>query len=508
MAESTSTPPRRLPRPTVRALMLLVAAAGLAMGLSLFWRANRDPEHAWISLQLRTLADPDASTSARLAAAEALDRARGRQGRRAVRVLATALDDPEPEVRRTAATVLGLLGEGLRMASKGGEEASRRQAALALIRRLDDPADEVRDQAASSLAGLVEAARFDGLEILTPEEAGAAVIRLLALIGDSEDPLAWLYYHQWAVNLLIGDGPAGLRFRYDLAANDDRPAVRRGAILTLRGLRNVTAAERIGFLVDLLPEAPADDRPAIALTIMYIQHDDPSLQPLPAELLDRIAVAVVDEFGEGTPASRKAADEARGDLIEALLGSRPDPAAVLPRLVEAARAEVDRGADPHACWAVLVIGVDTPEADDLRARLVAALADEGRPDPWRQRVADTLRAHLNRAPVFGDPLRPGLIAAAEAEARGDHEPIAAALLLALDSDPGPDEVRSLAVALLESLDRPMPEPRRASLLSLLWTLADGAPDLRPALEAYRDHDSPRVAEGAEIMLDRLGEEER
>ena len=179
--------------------------------------------------------------------------------------------------------------------------------------------------------------------------------------------------------------------------------------------------------------------------------------------------------------------------------------AALPAFGSAARAELDRGATPHACWAVLYHGADSDEARALRPQAAAALAED-RPDPWRQLVANALLAHLNRQPDAVDPLRPALIAAVEAESRGGREPIAALLVAAVARDPA--AWRAAVVAIVESLERPMPDTKRAEILSLLWSLADGAEDLRPTLEAYRDHESPAVAEGAAIMLDRLGEGDR
>ena len=59
MPEPPDAPPaRRLRlRLSVRALLLLIAVIGLALGLGQFWLANRDPERAVITYQLRTLAD-------------------------------------------------------------------------------------------------------------------------------------------------------------------------------------------------------------------------------------------------------------------------------------------------------------------------------------------------------------------------------------------------------------------------------------------------------------------
>ena len=370
------------------------------------------------------------------------------------------VDDPEPKVRRESAEALGVLAGRLRRASEGGERPSRRHAAPG-----PDPAPR-RPRSRGPRGDREGPSRLTSTATGQPGRSCSRTRR-------SRPSCPRWSPRSAATSCRSGPGSSAKCRRCstscsatprssgpvceELAVRADRGDVRRGAIAAQLLFHRRPRPDRLRFLVDRLADGPLEDRPTIAATIWSI---DINAERLGGDLPARLAAALGDRIGEGGPRERMLVDHARSSLVQMLLRHpRELRENALPALSAAAHAELGRGAAPLACWVVLSVGADLPEADDLRARLVAALAED-RPDPWRQRIAEALRAHLIRTPKAIEPLRPGLVAAVAAESRGDREPIAAALLLALVPNPGPNATRLLAVPLLESLDRPMPDPRR------------------------------------------------
>ena len=141
MTDSIDAPtlPRRRLRLSIRGLLLLIAFVAVVMCLTQFWLANRSADLAALSYQMSVLADPGASVESRLGAVDGMSQAKGRQARRALRLLSASLDDPDPRIRASAARVLGRLGSQVIVDGGTSGIDTVRPSAEALLDLIGDP---------------------------------------------------------------------------------------------------------------------------------------------------------------------------------------------------------------------------------------------------------------------------------------------------------------------------------------------------------------------------------
>ncbi|QDV38857.1 HEAT repeat domain-containing protein [Tautonia plasticadhaerens] len=222
------TAPRRSPRLSVRGLMLLVAGLGLAMALLQFWAANRNSDRATLSHQMGVLADRESGARARLGAIDGMSSARGRQARRALRLLASTLEDPDPIIRASAARMIGRLGS--QVISDAGPTGSEtvRPAALALLDRVGDPDGGASAEAIHALMLLNRSGPEGGP--VAPEEVAGDLRELLEHDRSLDPSRAEARLAAMAALCVLepirGEGPPWLL----RALDDPDPAVRRAAI--------------------------------------------------------------------------------------------------------------------------------------------------------------------------------------------------------------------------------------------------------------------------------------
>lgn len=284
MPEPTEAPtaPRRRPRLSVRGLMLLVAGLGLAMALTRFWAANRDSDRATLSYQMAVLADGEAGVEGRLAAIDGMTSARGRRARRALRLLASTLEDPDPRLRASAARTIGRLGSQVIADAGPTGSDTVRPAAIALLDRVGDPDGGASAEAIHALMLLNRSGPEGGP--VSPEEVAEGLRELLEH-DRSLDPSRAEGRLAAMVALCVlepirGEGPPWLL----RALDDPDPAVRRAAIEAALQPR---------------PSGPpSDDPPPAAPPWLLRALDDPE-----AEV--RMAALWRCSTWPGTPASRR-----------------------------------------------------------------------------------------------------------------------------------------------------------------------------------------------------------
>ena len=253
-AAATPTARRRF-RLSVRGLMLLVAAAGLTIAYVLFVMANRDFEHAWVSHQLRTLADRSADPTARAAAVEGLRGVRGRSARRAIRLLAAALDEPDPRLRAEAAEAIARLGVPLIDESGAAATATVRPAFPALLDAIGDRDPDVAVAAIGAAGALLAAGDRNEAGTIDPEALRG---RLRPLVRDPG-----------------GGAPAAARARAlglleELGAVEDEAAV----LAALDDPEPAVRLEAIGLLDRAIPAVSAPP----ASLLRAIGDDDPEVR--------------------------------------------------------------------------------------------------------------------------------------------------------------------------------------------------------------------------------------
>jgi hypothetical protein len=212
--------------------MLLIVGIGVMMALGRFWLANLDTDRATLSHQFRVLADPDASARVRLGAIDGMIQARGRQARRALGLLADALNDPDPDVRASAARMIGRLGVQVMADAGPSGEATVRPSAMALLDLIGDPDDDAAAAAIQAVVA-VNASGSDGPVV--PEGAIADRLRVLlaadrtAGSGGGDARLSAIRAIA-AMEPIEGEGPLWFR----LALEDPDPKVRHAALVAAK----------------------------------------------------------------------------------------------------------------------------------------------------------------------------------------------------------------------------------------------------------------------------------
>ena len=267
MTDSIDAPtlPRRRLRLSIRGLLLLIAFVAVVMCLTQFWLANRNADRAALSYQMSVLADPGASVESRLGAVDGMSQAKGRQARRALRLLSASLHDPDPRIRASAARVLGRLGSQVIVDGGTSGIDTVRPSAEALLDLIGDPDPGVSSATIQALQFLNSA---DADQRPVPDELIAEKLRALLEGGPSADPQggdARLSAVRALATLepIGADGPSWWR----LALDDPDPKVRRAAIEVAMWDRQPSQPRRPGRGARLaVPGAgrpgpgPADDR--------------------------------------------------------------------------------------------------------------------------------------------------------------------------------------------------------------------------------------------------------
>ncbi|QDV38856.1 HEAT repeat domain-containing protein [Tautonia plasticadhaerens] len=458
---------------SLRALLGLIAVAGLGLGLGQFWLVERDPARAAIARGIRTMGEEGSTVMARRAAIAAVRPARGRQARRALEALEAMLDDPNVNVRAEAASAIGSIGGQLLADSDGLSAEAVRSSAVAMFGMLDDPEEVVSQEAGHALSLLQATATAIGAPSLL---AGDLLPEALTVVGsthyavvEQDDGWPWMGALGLAYQLLKDD-PGAMGRCLELAASGEDDATRLGAILALgepgwhvippaggRGGMVVgsagrwrTSDEQARFFADLLATNPPGDRRAILHVLSEIDRSS----PVAGAVLGEVA-AVADD---PDPRVRAA--------VSRMLRSRPVEAKPMaPRLLGAARAEVERGDDLTIAWCLLSIGPDSPAAEELRSMLVEALR-ELEDGEQRVEIGGVLLAHGFVSPAALGPVLDGLRRAGEEEADDPgRAPIACELLLRLAPDSA--EAGALRPALEAAIGRPIADDRRALLRAVL-----------------------------------------
>ena len=458
---------------SLRALLGLIAVAGLGLGLGQSWLVERDPARAAIARGIRTMGDEGSTVMARRAAIVAVRPARGRPARRALEALEAMLDDPNANVRAEAASAIGSIGGQLLADSDGLSAEAVRSSAVAMFGMLGDPEEVVSRAAGDALSLLQATAASIGAPSLITEDV---LPEALTVVGSTHYAVVergdgW----EWAGALglayrLVKDDPVAMGRCLELAASGEDDATRLGAILALgdprwmvippaggRGGMVVESAgrwrtsdEQARFFADLLATNPPGDRRAILHVLSELDRSS----PVAGAVLGEVA-AVADD---PDPRVRAA--------VSRMLRSRPVEAKpIAPRLLGAARAEVERGDDLLIAWCLLSIGPDSPAAEELRSMLVGALGeleDEGR----RVEIGGVLLPHGYVYPMVLGPVLDDLRRVAEGEAADpDRAPLACELLLRLA--PESAEAGALRSALGAAIGRPIADDRRALLRAVL-----------------------------------------
>jgi HEAT repeat protein/beta-lactamase regulating signal transducer with metallopeptidase domain len=247
------------------------------------------------------LDDPDAEV--RRTAAHALARLRDR---RALPGLTAALKDESPDVRRAAAGALGDLRD--------------QQAVDGLIGALKDPEPDVRRAAASALGDLRDPRAVEPLIAALGDEAADVRRAAASALGDLRDPRA-------VAPLLT-------------TLQDDNPDVRRFAASALGDLRDASA---VPGLIGRLKDADTDvrrfaasalgdlrDRRAVPALVTALSDENAEVRRFAASALGDIrdpaaAGPLVNAMKDTDPEVRRAAIAALADVAKGNDGFHPDP---------------------------------------------------------------------------------------------------------------------------------------------------------------------------------------
>lgn len=397
---------RRRLRLSVRGMLVLVAVVGLAMGLGQFWLANFDTDQATLTFQMRTLADRDAPVAERVGAIDGLIQARGRQARRAMRVLAASLDDPSPEIRIGALAVIGKLTPQLLNDTGPTAIETIRPAVVRLPEMIDDPDIRVAEHAVYALGMLDPEVRDQLLDREDLVEKLSTLIRIGGWSKGSEgfstrraaiELLAWIdassdSMPSWLADALRDPDPDIREFAFGTALDfvsrtrldqeaptwllaslaDEHPEVRRAARWAC-STRNLRGGSR-----GPMPRWTNPDEVAMHLS----RRLDATEGDERIELIAQLAINDPDRAAGHLPEVINTLEERLGGpfntrsiVLSTLEQLGPDSLPSVPILCKAAEGAMEDGNVYEFEWVVRLIvslgAADSSEAQDLIRAMIA-----------------------------------------------------------------------------------------------------------------------------------------